>query len=319
MLLDLAAETWKVDRSELTVADGAVVRASTKETLSFGKLTKGRKLTRTVSGQVPTTPADRWTVAGHSVPKVDGRSFVTGGHQYASDVRLLGMWHGKVLRPPSFGAKLTALDAGAARAMPDVIVVRDGDFVGVAAPSESLATKALAALKAEWKPGPPISSKDLFTVLKQPARQGQGGRGGGGEGGGFGGANGGFGSIADGLKAADIRLKESYTVAYIAHAPLEPRAAVAHWENGKLTVWTGSQGPFRVRGELTGSFGLSDDAVRVIVPDTGSGYGGKHTVEAAVEAARFGARGQAAGQGRLDARGGVHLGLFPARGRHRGR
>ena len=62
---------------------------------------------------------------------------------------------------------------------------------------------------------------------------------------------------------------------------------MAQWENGKLTVWTGSQGPFRVRGELTGSFGLADDAVRVIVPDTGSGYGGKHTVEAAVEAARL--------------------------------
>jgi nicotinate dehydrogenase subunit B len=287
MLIDLAAETWKVDRSELTAADGAVVRARTKETLPFGSLTKGRKLTKTVSNQAAMTPADRWTVAGHSVPKVAGRSFVTGEHKYASDVRLPGMWHGKVLRPPSFGAKLISLDAGAAQAMPDVIVVRDGDFVGVAAPGESLATRALAALKAEWKPGPPISSKDLFTVLKQPARQGQGGRGGGGEGGGFGGSNGRAGSIAEGLKAADVRLEQSYTVAYIAHAPLEPRAAVAEWENGKLTVWTGSQGPFRVRGELTGAFGLSDDAVRVIVPDTGSGYGGKHTVEAAVEAARL--------------------------------
>ncbi len=285
LLIDLAAETWKVDRSELTAADGAVVHARTKETLSYGTLTKGRKLTKTVSSQAPTTPADRWAVAGHSVPKVDGRSFVNGEHQYASDVRLPGMWHGKVLRPPSYGAKLTSLDAGAARAMPDVVVVRDGDFVGVAAPSEFLATRALAALKAEWKPGPPISSKDLFKVLKQPARQGQGGRGGGG--GGFGGSNSRSGSIADGLKAADVRLEQSYTIAYIAHAPLEPRAAVAQWENGKLTVWTGSQGPFRVRGELTGAFRLSDDAVRVIVPDTGSGYGGKHTVEAAVEAARL--------------------------------
>ena len=95
------------------------------------------------------------------------------------------------------------------------------------------------------------------------------------------------GSIEEGLKAADVRLKQSYTIAYIAHAPLEPRAAVAKWEDGKLTVWTGSQGPFRVRGELTGGLRVSDNAVRVIVPDTGSGYGGKHTVEAAVEAARL--------------------------------
>ena len=104
MLLDLAAETWKVNRAELTVADGAVVNPRTKVTLPYGTLTKGRKLTKTVSGQAPTTPADRWTVAGRSVPKVNGRSFVTGGHTYASDVRLPGMWHGKVLRPPSYGA-----------------------------------------------------------------------------------------------------------------------------------------------------------------------------------------------------------------------
>ncbi len=286
LLIDLAGETWKVDRAELTVADGAVVRTKTKETLPYGKLTHGRKLTKTVSNQAPSTPADQSTIAGHSVAKVDGRAFVTGKHEYASDVRLPGMWHGKVLRPPSYGAELTALDATAAKAMKDVIVVRDGDFVGIAAPSEVMASRALAALKAEWKPGPPLSGKDLFTVLKQPARQGQGGRGGGG-GGGFGGSNGQRGSIEAGLKAADVQLKQSYNIAYIAHAPLEPRAAVAKWEDGKLTVWTGSQGPFRVRGELTGAFGLSDNAVRVIVPDTGSGYGGKHTVEAAVEAARL--------------------------------
>src|SRR5262249_20948292 len=68
---------------------------------------------------------------------------------------------------------------------------------------------------------------------------------------------------------------------------LEPRAAVAEWADGKLTVWTGTQMPFRVRGELERAFGLAMDKVRVIVPDTGSGYGGKHSGEAAVEAARL--------------------------------
>ena len=77
-------------------------------------------------------------------------------------------------------------------------------------------------------------------------------------------------------------------MAYIAHVPLEPRAAVAEWsEDGKLTVWTGTQVPFGVRDELAEAFGLRPDAVRVIVPDTGSGYGGKHSGECAVEAARL--------------------------------
>jgi nicotinate dehydrogenase subunit B len=89
------------------------------------------------------------------------------------------------------------------------------------------------------------------------------------------------------MAAADIKLQASYTVAYIAHAPLEPRAALAEWDAGKLTVWTGSQVPFGVRAELAASFGMPEDRVRVIVPDTGSAYGGKHSGECAVEAARL--------------------------------
>ena len=194
------------------------------------------------------------------------------------------MWFGKVLRPPTIGATLASIDPTAAKAMPDVVVVHDGDFVGVAAPTERQAAHALAAIKAEWKPGPPISAKTLFEDLKKPSSRGQNA---GGERGGRGGSGQPTGSIKAGLAAADVRLEQQYTIAYIAHAPLEPRAAVAHWENGKLTVWTGTQRPFGVRGELAGAFRLDDGAVRVIVPDTGAGYGGKHTGEAAVEAARI--------------------------------
>ena len=79
----------------------------------------------------------------------------------------------------------------------------------------------------------------------------------------------------------------SYRIPYIAHVPLEPRAAVAEWTDGKLTVWTGTQRPFGVRTELAQAFRMPEDRVRVIVPDTGSAYGGKHTGEHAIEAARL--------------------------------
>src|SRR5205807_1928205 len=88
-------------------------------------------------------------------------------------------------------------------------------------------------------------------------------------------------------KQADHKLESTYTVAYIAHVPLEPRAAVAEWNGDKLTVWTGTQRPFGVRGELAQAFQIPESSVRVIVPDTGSGYGGKHTGECAIEAARL--------------------------------
>jgi nicotinate dehydrogenase subunit B len=284
VLIDLAAETWNADRALLSAADGAIVHNKTKESLDFGKLTKGRQLAKAVSDTSPTTPAEKWTIAGHTAPKVDGRAFVTGKHAYASDVRLPGMLHGKVLRPPSFGATLVSVDLAAAQAMTDVVVVRDRDFVSVAAPSESLARRALAALKADWKPGPSISGKTLFDDLKKPGGQRQPGTG---EREGRGGSGQPTGSIKSGLDSADVRIEQTYTIAYIAHAPLEPRAAVAQWDNGKLTVWTGTQRPFGVRGELAAAFRVPEDAVRVIVPDTGAGYGGKHTGEAAVEAARI--------------------------------
>jgi isoquinoline 1-oxidoreductase len=76
-------------------------------------------------------------------------------------------------------------------------------------------------------------------------------------------------------------------VAYAQHAPLEPRTALAEWSDGKLTVWTGCQNPFGYKSELQRAFNLGEDEVRVIVPDFGSAYGGKHTGEVAVEAARL--------------------------------
>jgi isoquinoline 1-oxidoreductase len=179
--------------------------------------------------------------------------------------------HGRVLRPAAFEATLASLDASAAEALPGVTVVHEGNFVGVAAPTEQLAAQAVAALRAEWKASPQISERELFTHLKSSAR----------------------GAPAAPAEDAPGTLRQTYTVAYIAHAPLEPRAAVAEWQDGALTVWTGSQRPFGVRDELAQAFNLPDDKVRVIIPDTGSGYGGKHTGECALEAARL---AQAAGK-----------------------
>ncbi len=135
-LIDVAAEVWKTDRPLLSAANGAVVNSRTKDSLDYGKLATGRKLTRVITSNETTTSPEKWTIAGQSMAKVDGRSFVTGQHHYASDIGLPGMWFGKVLRPPTIGATFASMDPTAAKAMPDVVVVHDGDFVGVAAPTE---------------------------------------------------------------------------------------------------------------------------------------------------------------------------------------
>ncbi len=274
-LLDLAAEQSKADRNTLLVAAGKITHPPTKQTFTYGQLTKGQKLMKAISDNVPLTPPDQWQIAGQPLHRVNGRDIVTGKHHYTSDIKRAEMLFGKVLRAAANGATLSSLDTKAAENLPGVTVVRDGDFVGVTAPSAQLATRALAALRAEWKTTPQPSAKEIFDYFKQNAGQSQGG------------GNNTRGSIADGLAAAQQKLEQRYTVAYIAHAPLEPRAAVAEWQDGKLTVWTGTQRPFGVRTELATAFRIPEERVRVIMPDTGSAYGGKHTGEAAIEAARL--------------------------------
>jgi isoquinoline 1-oxidoreductase len=188
------------------------------------------------------------------------------------------MLYGKVLRPPAPGDSLASVDVEAARALAGVVPVQDGDFVGVAAPDPETAARALGALRAEWRPGPRPSARGLFEHLKANTVEAAPSRGR---------ARHDAGSMEEGLGAADLKLERTYTVAYIAHAPLEPRAAVAEWTDGKLTVWTGTQRPFGVRSELAAAFRLPEGSVRVMVPDTGAAYGGKHTGEAAIEAARL--------------------------------
>jgi len=276
LLVGVAAKEWNVAPAGLVAADARVSDPASGRSLKYAELARGKTLAQNFPAEDPFTPATQWTIAGKAIPKVDGKAFVTGRHQYTSDLRPAGMLYGKVLRPPSFGATLTSCDDSAAKAMTGVFVVRDGDFVGVAAPSAHEAQRALDAIHAQWKEVPQISSKEIFSYLKQNAPAKSEDR---------------FrkqkGSVEEALASAAHRLDATYTVAYIAHAPLEPRAAVAQWVDGKLTVWTGTQRPFAVRDELADVFHVTESSVRVIVPDTGSAYGGKHTSDAVLEAARL--------------------------------
>lgn len=285
VLLDLAAAQWQVERGAITMADGKAVHAPTHRTLTYGELCKGQKMAQTLNANVALTPPAQWKIMGTSAPKADGRAFVTGRHQYTSDMKREGLLVGKILRPAAFHATLKSLDAGAAKAIPGVTVIQDGDFVGVTAPSAPIAMRALAALKAEWQTVPQPSGQTLYEQSRPRSTQAK--------------AEENAPRLAQHTPklAQDIQkpeigadghtIKATYTIAYIAHAPLEPRAALAEWQGDHLTVWTGTQSPFGVRSELAAYFHLPEEQIRVIVPDTGSGYGGKHKGDAALEAARL--------------------------------
>jgi len=283
LLKELAATQWSVEAAALEVEGGEVRHAATSRAAGFGALTKGQKLVRTIAGEVATTPADRWTIAGRSATKVNAREIVTGRHRYTSDLgpgsfapsQLL---QGKVLRPPAMGATLASVEQSSIESLAGAVVVTDGDFVGIAAKSAGEAARALESLKPKWNLTAQPEGRELLDKLRQPPDGPREGRGGGPYV---------VGSVADARDKAAHKLEATYTVAYIAHVPLEPRAAVAQWKDGRLTVWTGTQRPFGVKSELAEAFHLAEDRVRVIVPDTGSGYGGKHSGECAIEAARL--------------------------------
>jgi isoquinoline 1-oxidoreductase len=187
------------------------------------------------------------------------------------------MLYGKILRPPSYGATLESIDLSKAEAMKDVFVFRDSQFVGCAAPTSFRANQALDAVAktASWKTVSHPSSRNIFSYLKKNARSGGRSR------------PRTRGSVDKALADANKVLSEIYEVAYVQHTPMEPRAATAEWKDGKLTVWMGVDGPQQAQGDLARTFQIPSDRVRVIVPDMGSGFGGKHTAEAALEAARL--------------------------------
>jgi isoquinoline 1-oxidoreductase len=275
-LVEMAARRWNADASALTAADGRVSNPKTAQSLTYGELTRGEKLVRMVSIDDPLTPVAEWNIAGTPIPKVNGRDFVTGKHKYPSDIIRPEMMFGAILRPDGFNATLVSLDTNAAEKLPGVRVVRDGDFTGVVAADAYAAQQALSTIQAKWNVPAQPANQGLFEYLKNNPDTGEDD-----------GPEHTAGSVTQAIGTAEIKLTEQYTVQYIAHAPLEPRAAVAEWNNGKLTVWTGTQRPFGVRDELMHTFHLTPAQVRVIQPDMGSGYGGKHTGEAAIEAARL--------------------------------
>ena len=276
MLIQFAAKTWNIDPKEIQVRDGKAFAPSDGRSIGYGDLASNDEALKSFVESSPSenglTAVKEWKTLGKPMARPNGRDIVTGKHEYPSDIARPGMMYGKVLRAPSYGAKLLSIDLGPAKALKDVVAAQDDQFVGVAASSSALAEQALDAIAktAKWELSPHPDSKILFDHLKEHAQGGVP-------------AN----PFADELGQAKQVLRQTYRVAYAQHAPLEPRAAVAEWSGDDLTVWTGTQNPFGCRGELARAFHVPEEHVRVVVPDFGAGYGGKHSGEAGVEAARL--------------------------------
>ncbi len=277
-LLGLAAARWSVGAAELSASDGCIRVSHDSRSVSYGELVRGMQRVEITSSDAPVTPGPAELLVGRPTPRLTAAEVVTGAKRYPSDVSCPGMLFGRVLRPPAVGATLRSIDLARAEALPGVTVVHEGSFVGVATSEPDEAGRALQAIDAEWDLAPQPSEAELTDYLRSHPVEEEGWEGA---------FHQEIGDPDAALAEAPVKLAATYTTAYVAHVPLETHVALAQWEGIRLTVWTGTQEPFGVRRELAEALGVPEAQVRVVVPDTGGGFGGKHGAEVAMEAARL--------------------------------
>jgi isoquinoline 1-oxidoreductase len=275
VLLAMAAERLKVPVDRLTVKAAVVaVAGDPTKKVTYGQLTEGKRIERKLEAKPAVKPVKAFTIVGTSAPRRDAAEKVTGKAKYAGDIVPPGALHARILRPPAHGAAMTSVDTSAAEKIPGVTVIRDGDLVAVLHRNWDEADKALALVKATFtRNDPPVDNATIFDHLVKNAPREQRPASGG-----------------DPAAYAGPPLQvfeQTYHDSYMAHAPMETHSAVAAFENGKLTVWAGTQTPFPVKNQIMQALKLPADKVRIITPYVGGGFGGKSASRQAVEAARL--------------------------------
>lgn len=273
ILLEMAADQLQVPVDELKVEAGVVLAPDRADKrISYAQLTKGKKIQRHLTRKATLEKVADFTTVGQPVLRRDALDKVTGKALYAADIRLPGVRAAKILRPPAHGATLTSLDTSEAEKIPGVRVVKAGQLVAVLHEHPDVAEKALRAIKAEFdSPSAAVDDKSIFDHLLKVAPAGR--------------AVSKHGDLASGEKLATQLIETTYLNSYVAHAPMEPHAALAQVDAQKATVWASTQNPFGLRAEVARALGLAADKVRIITPFVGGGFGGKTNNQQALEAA----------------------------------
>jgi isoquinoline 1-oxidoreductase len=273
-LLEAASVRLEVAVDDLTLVDGVVRTRDGARSIPIGDLVRDER--RIAYAHVVGRPAPPLSPLAVSPIEPRVEETVTGRLRYTSDLALPAMRHARVLRGPSQHATLLTVDTSRAEAMPGVSVVRADDLVAVVADDPAVAAAALEALDAQWDEPSGVSDGDLEAHLRSHPAESEGWQGP---------VHEESGHVDAALSGPGRRVTGTWSAAYIAHTPIETRAAVAQWEGRRLTVWVGTQRPFGVREDLSEALGLDQADIRVLVPPTGGGFGGKHGGDVALEAA----------------------------------
>ena len=279
LLLELAAERLGAAPATLEVADGIVIDTACGTRVSYWELAGGHPLGRRASGTIEPRPAAMHRAVGdRERNRPDVRGLVDGSTRFVGDLRREGMLHGRVVRPPGPGARLRGVDEGAARGLAGVVaVLRRGSFLGVVAEHEQQALAAAELLRrsSRWQQAETLpegaalpawlrAQADETFLIRDGKPAGAGG---------------------DPDAATEWTHRASYSRPYVMHGSIGPSAAMALWEDGRLSVWTHSQGVYVLREALSQALAIGEDAIRVAHVVGPGCYGHNGADDAAFDAA----------------------------------
>ncbi|MCK3685728.1 molybdopterin cofactor-binding domain-containing protein [Maribellus sp. YY47] len=275
VLLIQAAEVLGVPLEDLDVNEGVIFkRKDKKEKVTYSQLTEGKKIERFLTEKPEVKDYSEFRIMGQPRFRVDSVEKVTGKAKYSGDIRLPGMVYARILRPPSHASKLVSVDTSEAEKVEGVQIVKDGDLVAALHEDPEMADKARRLFKAEFVGDEkPVSNENVFAYLNENAPEGN--------------VNINEGDLETGKKSSDNTFENEFHDGYVAHSPMEPHTAMAFLEDGKMTVWAGTQTPFPAKSNIARVLGFEEEKVRVKPPYLGGGFGGKSAHQQAVEAARL--------------------------------
>jgi CO/xanthine dehydrogenase Mo-binding subunit len=258
-LLQMAAKRWGVAVERLTAGNGVISQGA--RTISYGDLIGGRKFDLTLNANAKRKPAREWTVLGNPVKRLDMPAMATGTLEYVHNVRVPGMVHGRVVRPPTVGATVAHVDESSVSSMPGFIkVVVKKDFVGVVCEKQWQAVQAADRLKVTWKPGPPLPAQASFYdhMRKAPSRDAM---------------------LVDSkdvdatLASAAQVVRSTYLHPYHMHGSIGASCAVADVKADSATIWSPTQGVYPQRDSCAMLLGMKPNQVNVIYTRGSGCYG----------------------------------------------
>jgi nicotinate dehydrogenase subunit B len=271
-LLRLGAQQLQRPESELTVADGYVQPVGTGLGASFATLMNVKRLDMKIDPKAPVKDPAEYKIVGKPILRSDVPGKATGRNVFMQDLVVPGMLHGRVVRPPSIGAKLVSVDESSIRKLPSVSVVRIENFLGVVSSDEWAAVRAARELKATWTEWQGLPGSDEIerhvresTVDHDEVLVNKG-------------------DAMAALPSAAKQLSALYSWPYQSHASLGPSCAVADVRDDGATIWTSTQGTYGLRNNLAKIFAMPAEKLRVIFFDGAGSYGGNGNDDAAADA-----------------------------------